>query len=98
MQKKPDLFGDERVCFVCGSPYVERHHVYGGVGRRPISEREGCCIYLCHEHHQGRTGAHQDKRFRDALRAECQRRWEEREGVTDHEAFIKVFGESFIRD
>lgn len=96
MSKKPDLFGDERICLVCRTPFdIERHHIYGGVGRRPISEREGCCVYLCHEHHQGKDGVHQNKRFRDSLRAECQRRWEMREGK-GHEDFIRMFGESYL--
>lgn len=85
-------------CWLCGNPYVECHHVYGGVGRRPISDREGCFIFLCREHHQGRTGVHQDKRFRDWLRRDCQRRWEEREGLHGQEAhdeFRRLFGASY---
>lgn len=85
-------------CWLCGNPNVEQHHVYGGVGRRPISDREGCYIYLCHEHHQGRVGVHQDVRFRDWLRRDCQERWEEREGLRGreaHDAFRELFGASY---
>ena len=99
MSRGKSLYSDERQCLVCNSPYVEMHHVYGGVGRRPVSDREGCWVYLCHEHHQGRTGAHQDAGFREWLRADCQRRWEEREGLTGeeaHDAFRNVFGISYL--
>lgn len=95
---KRSLFSDERQCWLCGNPNVEKHHVYGGVGRRPVSDREGCWLYLCHEHHQGRTGVHQDKAFRAWLREECQRRWEEREGLYGQEAhdrFRELFGVSY---
>ena len=93
------LYSDKRRCFVCGSPQCECHHVYGGVGRRPISDREGCWLYLCREHHQGTRGVHMDARFRDWLRADCQRRWEEREGLSGedaHDEFRKVFGTSYL--
>lgn len=90
------LYSDERECWVCGNPYCECHHVYGGVGRRPVSDREGCWLYLCREHHQGRTGVHQDAEFREWLRADCQRRWEEREGEEGHDAFREVFGISYL--
>lgn len=95
MPKKPSLYGDERVCRICGNPNVELHHVYGGVGRRIVSDREGCVVYLCHEHHQGRTGVHQNKAFREWLRADCQKRWEEREGK-GHDDFIAMFGANYL--
>lgn len=95
--RKPSLYSDERECWLCGRP-AECHHVYAGTGRRQISDREGCYIYLCREHHQGRTGVHHDIRFKNWLKRDCQRRWEEREGLHGeeaHEAFRKVFGQSY---
>lgn len=92
---KRSLFGDERECYVCGNPNVERHHVYGGVGRRQVSDREGCTVYLCHEHHQGAAGVHFNAELRDELRAECQRRWEDREGK-GHDEFRALFGASYL--
>lgn len=89
------LYSEERVCWLCGSPYVECHHVLGGVGRRPISDREGCWVYLCHEHHQGLSGVHYNADFRNWLRADCQRRWMEANDATV-EDFIAVFGENYL--
>lgn len=86
-------------CWLCGNPLVEQHHVYGGVGRRQVSDREGCTVFLCREHHQGMRGVHQDARLMEWLRQDCQRRWEEREGLEGeeaHEAFRAVFGSSYL--
>ena len=94
--KKPPLYDMER-CLVCGSPYAEWHHVYPS-DRRKVSDREGCIAPLCREHHQGRTGVHQHGRLDSWLRADCQRRWERREGIDDpeHRAFIALFGRNYL--
>lgn len=92
------MYSNEAVCWLCGKP-AECHHVYAGVGRRQVSDREGCYIYLCHEHHQGQTGVHSDIRFKDWLKRDCQQRWEEREGLHGeeaHEAFRRLFGQSYV--
>lgn len=91
--KKQPLY-DLDECLVCGSPYVERHHVYPS-DRRKISEREGCIAPLCREHHQGRTGVHQDRGFDLWLKADCQRRWMERESATIDD-FRRVFYANYI--
>lgn len=103
MGARPSLYPDDRTCFVCGSPHVEQHHVYKG-SRRPISDREGCTVWLCHAHHQNhRVGVHYDREFDDWLRADCQRRWEQREmdeaGIGQDEArerFGSRFYESYL--
>ena len=95
--KKPSLYGDVRECFICHSPYVECHHIYPS-SRRPISDREGCTVWLCHEHHQGLTGAHNDHKLQEFFRSDCQRRWEKREGITEpnHESFIRLMGRNYL--
>lgn len=98
--KKPMLFPDDHLCFLCRSPYVELHHVYPS-SRRPISDREGAVVWLCHKHHQGRLGVHSGDRTLDQwLKAECQRRWEKREGISDpeHREFIALMGKSYLED
>jgi hypothetical protein len=79
---------------------VHNHHVYPGNGRRDVSEREGCVVQLCAEHHNmSNHGVHFDRRLDAWLRADCQRRWERREGLTGdeaHEAFRSVFGISYL--
>lgn len=97
--KKPSLYGSDRECFICRSPYVEQHHIYPS-SRRPISDREGCTVWLCHEHHQGRNGVHFDKELDAFFRADCQRRWERREGISDpeHRDFIALMGRNYLEE
>lgn len=99
MDGKPSLYGSAADgCWLCESTrQVEVHHIYPS-SRRPISDREGCTIPLCHYHHQGLGGVHNDKEFDMWLRKDCQRRWEEREGLDepDHETFRSVFYESYL--
>ena len=100
MQKKPSLYPEHR-CYICKRELqnLHLHHIYPGSGRRHISDWEGCTVYLCPENHNmSNRSVHYDKDLLEGLQRDCQRRWEDREGATDHEAFIKVFGESFIRD
>lgn len=90
------LFSDERECWLCKSLNVHRHHVFGGVGRRPISEREGCWLYLCGCHHNlSNHGIHFDKALDLRIKRECQRRWMEANGKTEDE-FRALFGQSYI--
>lgn len=93
---RPTLFPGD-CCYVCGDPRTELHHVFPS-GRRKASDREGCTVRLCREHHQGRSGAHQDREFDMRLKAECQKRWEDREGVDepDHESFRAIFGRNYL--
>ena len=99
MPKKPSLYNTRSDgCWLCGNPNVEEHHILPS-SRRPISDREGLTIFLCHLHHQGPMGVHQDKGFDKWLRADAQRRWEEREGITDdpdHNEFRSVFYVSYL--
>lgn len=98
--KKKGLYGDERECWLCHSTNVHKHHIYPGSGRRDISEREGCWLYLCPEHHNmSDFGIHFDRMLDKAIREDCQRRWEKREGVEgdpEHKAFRSVFYESYL--
>lgn len=98
--RKPSLFPGTD-CYLCGSPYTHLHHIFPGAGRRDVSDREGCTVHLCYEHHNGSNrGVHFDREFDRELRAECQRRWEEREGIRDHDhaEFIRLFGRNYIME
>lgn len=98
MMKKPSLYPDaSRGCFICGLPYVEQHHIYPS-SRRPISDREGATVFLCHEHHQGRHGVHSGDRTLDLwLKRDCQRRWMKREHATVDD-FRKVFYANYLEE
>lgn len=87
---------NEKICFVCNTPYnLHRHHIYGGIGRRSLSEKYGCWIYLCAYHHNmSRFGIHTDKTLDRSIKALCQEAWEKKYGGTT-EDFIRIFGKSY---
>ena len=87
------ILNDDKTCYVCGSPYVERHHIYAGA-RRKQSEKFGCVVFLCRAHHTGGQGVHFNKALDLKLKQECQRAWEEHYG--DREKFRRVFGKSYL--
>lgn len=99
--KRDRLYPQDGECFLCHtSSDIHNHHVYPGNGRREVSEREGCVVQLCAAHHNmSNYGVHFDRRLDAWLRADCQRRWERREGLSGeeaHDAFRKVFGISYL--
>lgn len=87
------LFSDEKVCWLCGSPHVHKHHIMYGTANRRLSESWGCWVYLCPRHHNmSKDGVHFNKQLDRELKEECQRRWEERYG----EGFIEIFGRNYL--
>lgn len=79
------LLGNYPECYVCHTSIgLHRHHVFEGAGRREISEREGCWVYLCGRHHNlSNRGVHFDKELDLRIKRECQRRWMERNEATE---------------
>jgi hypothetical protein len=66
-----------KACYFCGRiTELERHHVFGGVANRPISEKYGLWVYLCHRCHTGKAGAQYDKEKNLTLKREAQRCFE----------------------
>ena len=90
------ILSDKRLCFFCGSTInLHKHHIYGGVGRRQVSEKYGCWVYLCAEHHNmSKHSVHQDRCMDLILKEKCQREWEERFGSRDD--FINTFRRSYL--
>lgn len=85
---------NKRVCYFCGTPCaLHRHHIYGGIGRRTLSEKYGFWVYLCMDHHTGDHGVHFDKDRDLLLKQEGQRVWEK---TRSREDFIKTFNRSYL--
>lgn len=96
MARGESLYSTEQECWICHSPTVHLHHIYGGHGRRPISDREGCWVYLCPAHHNmSDFGVHFDHQLDQFFKADCQRRWEARNGK-GHDDFRQLFGRSYL--
>lgn len=71
------ILQEDRACYFCGSVKgLECHHVFGGVANRPVSEKYGLKVWLCHEHHTGNGGAQYDKDKNLLLKQDAQRAFE----------------------
>lgn len=66
-----------KFCYLCGSVIgLECHHVFGGVANRPISEKYGLKVWLCHSCHTGPHGAQYDKTANLLLKQQAQKAFE----------------------
>ena len=83
-------------CVECGSPDVQHHHIFHGIGRRAKADKYGYVIPLCINHHTGDDGIHQWKnRDRDlAWKRKAQEHYETYYG--SREDFIREFGKSYL--
>ena len=88
------IMQDEKVCFICGTPYnLARHHVYEG-SRRQISERNGLTVYLCAYHHNmSDDGVHNNSENNLRLKQACQRKYEK---LHSHEEFMNIIGKNYL--
>ena len=87
---------DAKECFKCKQVNgLQEHHCIGGNGRRKLSEKYGLKVYLCWEHHEGNTGAHNDSEFADNLKRDAQEKAMQYYGWSI-EDFIKIFGRNYL--
>ena len=87
---KHSLIQDEKECFICGSPYVEKHHIYKGHKCRQIADKEGMWVWLCREHHDL---IHQDRKLDLAFMRLGQELFEETHTRTE---FREKFNKSYL--
>ena len=89
------IVNNEKKCWVCGAEYgLHKHHIYMGVANRRLSEKWGCWVYLCYEHHEGNTGVHHNRDLDLRLKQFAQEVFEARIGTRDD--FRAIFGKSYI--
>lgn len=90
------ILSNEKECWFCKTTYnLHRHHCYEGVGRRKLSEKYGCWVWLCgFDHNMSNQGVHFNTDKDMELKQACQKKWEEIYG--DREAFRKVFRKSYL--
>lgn len=90
------ILSDRRECFVCRTTQnLHRHHVYPS-GRRKISEREGCWVWLCARHHNmSNDGVHFNHALDIEIRQKCEAAWLQKNGKTTDD-FIRVFGRNYL--
>lgn len=82
-------------CFFTGSPYIERHHIFGGSNRKH-SEQYGFVVPLRYDLHP--NGARADQRYAkqidDHLKKMAQDYYENHYG--SREKFIRTFGRNYL--
>lgn len=94
---KSILQAEKDECFICGSRlWLEEHHVFGGVGRRKLSEKYGLKVYLCHYHHnEPPMGVHHNAKIREALQRYAQTKAMHHYGWTVDD-FRNIFGKNYL--
>ena len=85
--------GDPR-CYLCGRRTdLERHHVMAGTANRPLSEKFGLWVWLCHNCHTGKAGAQYDRE-----KAECLKQLEQIafEAKHSHSEWMETFRKNYL--
>ena len=85
--------GDPR-CAVCGCRVnLERHHIFAGVANRPLSEKYGLWVYLCHNCHTGTDGAQYNREKGDSLKRLAQIAFEAK---YDRKTWMETFRKNYL--
>ena len=92
-EKYPPLFPITKDCYFCGSTQgLERHHCFGGVANRPLSEKYGAYLNLCKNCHLSIT-SNKDIILVTRLKKDAQGRFE---ALWGHDKFIEVFRRNYL--
>lgn len=88
------IISNERQCYLCGKTVnLEKHHIFGGVANRKISERLGLWVYLCHNCHTGKNGAQYNKEKNLRLKQDAQRAYEK---THTRDEWLKWIGKNYL--
>lgn len=88
------IISNERQCYLCGKTVnLEKHHIFGGVANRKISERLGLWVYLCHNCHTGKNGAQYNKEKNLRLKQDAQRAYEK---THTRDEWVKWIGKNYL--
>lgn len=81
-------------CYICGYPYVEEHHIYGGPNR-PNSTKYGMLVYLCPVHHRDSSGSgvHFNPYIMQRIHEDGQRAFEKEYPELN---FREIFGKNYL--
>lgn len=92
---KSIVYRDTKHCIVCGSPYVQCHHIFYGPLRKKAEEYH-LTAPLCWEHHEGTAGIHgkDGATLNRILKKDGQKAFEEKIG--DRDMFRREFGRSWL--
>lgn len=92
---KSNMVTDTEHCVICGSNYVEEHHVFHGTANRAKAEKYHLTIPLCNKHHTGSADCpHKNKVIDLAFKCWGQTVFEQKFGT--REDFRREFGKSVL--
>ena len=84
----------EKVCYLCGRTNgLEKHHIFGGVANRKLSEKYGLKVWLCHNCHTGTDGAQYDPWKNRLLKMDAQTAFER---THTHFEWMKIFRKNYL--
>ena len=88
------IIQERKECYFCGKlTNLELHHVFGGVANRPISEKYGLTVWLCHNCHTGQSGAQYDKMKNLRLKQDAQFAFERNHSRSE---WMKLIGKNYL--
>ena len=89
------ILQSDKVCYFCGRTWgLEKHHIFGGVANRKISERAGLWVWLCGATcHRGVDGAQYDPQKNRLLKVEAQKAFERDHTRTE---WMKLIGKNYL--
>jgi hypothetical protein len=86
----------DKSCYFCGRvDGLERHHILGGVANRPLSEKYGLWVYLCHNCHTGTDGAQYDKEKNLKLKQDAQMCFQK---YYSRQMWMRLFRKNYLGD
>ena len=95
MKKRFSILTDDfEHSYLSGQPAECVHHIYGGNGRRQVSERKGFIVPLTNaEHNMSNNAVHFNKALDSWLKRTCQTKYEESHTRED---FIRLIGRNYL--
>lgn len=87
----------DKECYFCGSQqWLESHHVFNGYANRPLSEKYGLKVWLCHYCHNERpNGVHRNAERNQYLKSTVQKIAMEHYDWTIDD-FRSIFGKNYL--
>lgn len=94
--KRFSILQNKKECYFCKKPYECIHEVFYGTANKKISIEDGCCIYLCNNHHNmSDNSIHFNRQMDLQVKIEMELKWMKYYNRTE-ENFIKRYGKSYL--
>ena len=85
---------DQGRCFLCGrTQNLELHHIMHGTANRRLATLYGLTCLLCHTHHTGKFGVHNDAELNRQLQMIAQTAFER---THTRQEWIKIFEKNYL--